>query len=101
MTIQRVSQLTGKIHTMDVPATEEQFLAWRNGALIQNAMPACTAEQREFIMTGITPEEWKEHIDAELKATEEAAKTAAEPIVEDVVEEPIPVIEPKTTTKKK
>lgn len=72
ITIHRVSQLTGKSHTMEVPATEEQFMSWRNGALIQNAMPNCTAEQREFIMTGITPEEWKTHIEEQARLAEEA-----------------------------
>lgn len=104
ITIQRVSQLTGKVHTMEVPATEEQFMAWRNGALIQNAMPACSPEQREFIMTGITPEEWKEHIEEQQRKADEeaAAKLAAEQATASVTEEEsAPVIEPKTTTKKK
>lgn len=37
--------------------------AWFNwvmkGQLIQNAFPNLTADQREFMMTGITPKEWK------------------------------------------
>jgi hypothetical protein len=28
--------------------------------MIQNAMPNLTAAQREFLMTGVTEEEWKE-----------------------------------------
>ena len=28
--------------------------------LIQNAMPNLSADEREFLMTGITPEEWAE-----------------------------------------
>lgn len=31
---------------------------WANGELIQNALPDLDAEYREFLMTGITPEEW-------------------------------------------
>lgn len=30
------------------------------GALIQQAFPFLSAEEREFLMTGITPEEWDE-----------------------------------------
>lgn len=35
-----------------------QWDAWQNGALIQNAMPELTADEREFLLTGMTPEEW-------------------------------------------
>jgi hypothetical protein len=31
---------------------------WENGTLIQLAMPNLTPDQREFIMTGVTSEEW-------------------------------------------
>ncbi len=45
---------------MDLPITQEQLDAWRGGKLIQNAMPDLTPAQREFILTGATPEEWNE-----------------------------------------
>lgn len=32
--------------------------AWEEGAFIQDALPWLPAADREFIMTGITPEEW-------------------------------------------
>jgi len=32
--------------------------AWQKGKLIQNAMPYLTPSEREFLMTGITAEEW-------------------------------------------
>lgn len=60
MIIERVSPFSGDKHEMDIPVTEEQLLAWQRGELIQNAMPNLTADQREFIMTGITPSEWDE-----------------------------------------
>ena len=31
---------------------------WESGAYIQDAFPSLSPEQREFIKTGITPEEW-------------------------------------------
>ena len=43
---------------MEIPVTQEQLDAWKDGMLIQKAMPNLTPDQREFIMTGITPEEW-------------------------------------------
>lgn len=60
MLITRKSMFTGKVHTLDVPCTEEQYEAWRNGQLIQVAMPNVPADLREFLMTGTTPEEWNE-----------------------------------------
>lgn len=60
MLITKTSPLTGKTNTMDIPVTEEQLASWEvGGKLIQNAMPDLTAEQREFILTGYTPEDWE------------------------------------------
>lgn len=58
MLIQKVSMLTGKLNEMDIPVTPQQISAWRKGALIQNAMPNLSPEQREFLITGSTPNEW-------------------------------------------
>jgi hypothetical protein len=44
----------------DIPVTATQLTAWYGGALIQNAMPNVSADDREFLMTGLTPEEWEE-----------------------------------------
>ena len=54
------SMLTGNKGSMDIDVTNEQIQRWVGGELIQNAMPNLTADEREFIMTGITPEEWDE-----------------------------------------
>ena len=43
---------------MEIEVTQEQLSSWESGTLIQNAMPHLTPDEREFIMTGITPEEW-------------------------------------------
>lgn len=59
MLITKVSPFSGKEHTLDIPVTSEQLREWQSGrALIQNAMPNLTPGQREFLMTGITDEEW-------------------------------------------
>ncbi len=58
MIIKRTSQISGRTNVWDIPCTPEQLHAYNEGELIQNAMPHLTADQREFIMTGITPEEW-------------------------------------------
>ena len=53
-----MSEITGISHTMDLDVTEEQLIDWRNGKLIQKVMSHLTREEREFLITGITPEEW-------------------------------------------
>lgn len=42
----------------EITVTEEQLQRWRAGELIQNVMPNLSADDREFVMTGITAEEW-------------------------------------------
>ena len=58
MRIKRKSPFSGKVHEMDLPITDKQLQRWAAGALAQNVWPDLTPYQREFIMTGITPEEW-------------------------------------------
>lgn len=57
---ERVSILTGKLHVMELDVTEEQEKEWRRGKHIQDAMPNLSDEEREFLINGITPEEWAE-----------------------------------------
>ena len=59
MEITKLSGLTGIPHTRNITVTEAQLDAWRNGELIQRAMPNLSADDREFLITGITPEEWE------------------------------------------
>ena len=58
MLIERKSMVSGKVHAMDLDVTQDQIAAWNSGMYIQDAMPQLNDEQREFMMTGITPEEW-------------------------------------------
>jgi len=60
MKITRQSMSTGIVRTLDLPVTQEQLDLWESGLVIQRAMPNLTADEREFIMTGITGDEWKE-----------------------------------------
>jgi hypothetical protein len=59
MLIIRTSQLTGITRQLDLPVSAHQLADWTNGTNIQDAMPELSAAQREFIMTGITAEEWE------------------------------------------
>ena len=60
MLITRKSLISGNTNTMSLPITEEQYTAWEQGTLVQVAMPHLSPDEREFVMTGITPEEWAE-----------------------------------------
>lgn len=43
---------------MRLDVSDEEFVAWRNGKLIQEAMPRLNSAEREFIKTGLTPGDW-------------------------------------------
>ena len=60
MLITKQSMFSGKYHTLDLPITQAQLDDYKNGAKAQNAFPQLNADQREFLMTGITAEEWAE-----------------------------------------
>lgn len=60
MIIVRRSPVSGNLNVMTVDVTPIQLWAWRNGELIQRAMPKLTADEREFIKSGITAAEWKQ-----------------------------------------
>ena len=60
--ITRRSPFPGKVHQMEIPLTPKEYgkraTLWQTGMLIQDAFPMLDAGQREFIKTGITPQEW-------------------------------------------
>ncbi len=58
MKITRTSPFTGEINTLDIDVTQSQIDAWYGGELIQNAMPNLSADEREFIKSGIPSHEW-------------------------------------------
>lgn len=59
MLITKTSMISGITRTLDIPATAEQITAWSSGSLIQDVMPQLSHAEREFVMTGITQEEWE------------------------------------------
>ena len=59
MLIHKVSPISNKLNAMEIDVTCSQIYDWEvEGVLIQYAMPNLTADEREFIKTGITPQEW-------------------------------------------
>jgi 7,8-dihydro-6-hydroxymethylpterin-pyrophosphokinase len=66
MYITRLSILSGNLNTMDIDITPEQLKSieeWNE--LIQNTVPHLSASEREFLMSGITDEEWDEEFSDE------------------------------------
>lgn len=60
MKVTRMSMFSGKIHTLEIEVTQEQLdeLNSPNRRLIQEIVPNLTPDEREFLMTGVTKEEW-------------------------------------------
>jgi hypothetical protein len=58
------SMLSNCINTMIFDMEPDEFYSaynhWQNGKLIQDAFPSLSVVEREFIMTGITPDEWED-----------------------------------------
>ena len=55
-TFSKLCSVTGRVFTVTV--RDADLAAWRNGMLIQEAMPGLSADEREFVMTRTTPAEW-------------------------------------------
>ena len=59
MEITRKSMLSGVVRTRELPVTQKQMDIYeRTDEKIQDVFPELSAGDREFIMTGITDEEW-------------------------------------------
>ena len=59
MKITRTNPFNGEVNTLNIEVTDEQIQAYAAGALIQDAFPNLSADDREFIKTGITAESWE------------------------------------------
>ena len=60
-----VSMLTGYINTMSLNTTQDKldlFLNTKDRPLIQDLFPELSTDEREFLQTGTTPEEWADQI---------------------------------------
>ena len=58
MLVEKKSIISGQSNVMNLDVTHEEIDNWQNGMLIQDACPRLNADEREFLMTGITPDEW-------------------------------------------
>lgn len=60
MLIKRKSFATGVVREIDIDVSAEQMADFEGGSLVENAFPQLSADDREFILTGITADEWKD-----------------------------------------
>lgn len=64
MKISKISHLTGEYNTREIDITIDQYNDWQNvlenksRRPIQDVLPNLSADDREFMISGITPEEW-------------------------------------------
>ena len=58
MIITKVSMFSKIKRSLDLDVTAEEMEAWKSGMLIQDAMPRLNEHEREFVISGITKEEW-------------------------------------------
>lgn len=73
MEITRTSVASGITRTIDLPVTEEMLRRIEGKEHIQDVMPHLSDSEREFILTGMTDDEWDEMFsDEEDSADEEA-----------------------------
>lgn len=60
VTLFKTCSVTNQEYSVTLTAEQFNMLKSPNCPLIQNALPGFDADQREFLMTGITPDEWKQ-----------------------------------------
>lgn len=77
MLITRIHALTGQAVSKDIDVTPQQLRLWNAGELIQIVMPHLSADDREFLITGLSAEEWdRVHPNEEKANTEIGEKWA-------------------------
>lgn len=58
--ITKKSPVTGAMNTRTIYARMSDFYSWQRGeTLVQTAMPYLSVDDREFIISGCTPEDWQ------------------------------------------
>ena len=60
MLVTKQSPISGTMNSMELPVTEAQLETHQNGEYAQNVFPTLSAEEREFLISGITPKEWND-----------------------------------------
>ncbi len=59
MVIERKSIITGQLNKMELKVTPQQMKRFYGGSeLTQNIFPHLSTEEREFLISGMVPNEW-------------------------------------------
>lgn len=58
MIIQKLHPITGQLNQLDLPITDRQLATWKAGAYVQDAFPQLSADEREFLISGLLPGEY-------------------------------------------
>lgn len=60
MLVYKKSVVSGVVNEMEIPVSPERIAAFfqEGSPLVQNAFPELNVDQREFLVSGITPTEW-------------------------------------------
>tara|TARA_Y100001972_G_C7591339_1_gene296390 strand:- start:712 stop:930 length:219 start_codon:yes stop_codon:yes gene_type:complete len=59
--IEKQSPLTGKINIMEIEMNPEDYVRWQNTAVnIQDALPYLSVDEREFLISGVSPDDWEQ-----------------------------------------
>lgn len=85
MIIVRVCPIRGCAVARDVDCTAEELALWEAGELIQHAMPTTSVWDREFVMSGLTEQTWRDQLGCELDDDEEPT-----PVLSDLSELGLP-----------
>jgi hypothetical protein len=78
VTLTRKSMITGEMNTMTLDTTQDKidlFFTENDRPLIQDLFPELTVDEREFIQTGCTPEDWNNLSEKELNETTVGMRT--------------------------
>ena len=68
MLIKRKSVISGVERVRNIPVNPEHYALWEGGyGSIQDIMPYLNDNDREFILSGITPQEWDEMFSSEIE----------------------------------
>lgn len=60
MRVTRKSIFSDEVSSREMNITEEQYKRWKDTGLpVQAAFPQLSADDREFLLTGMTPEEFE------------------------------------------
>ena len=59
--IEKVSPLTGKVNIMEIKMNPNDYVRWKKGGVsIQDALHYLSADEREFLISGTSTEDWNQ-----------------------------------------